>query len=68
MPIAPYAATALRHPRGYTVTVDGLRVSGKPVQGEGFTRDAAAVDAKRKLAQYLGKAPHELTLILSGDA
>lgn len=67
MPIAPYAATSLRHHRGYTVVIDGLRVSGRPVQGEGFTRDAAAHDAKQKLAQYLGVAPHDLTLILSGD-
>lgn len=68
MPIAPYAATSLRHHRGYTVVIDGLRISGNPVQGEGFTRDAAIRDVKQKLAQYLSKAPHELTLILSGDA
>lgn len=68
MPIAPYPATVKRQPREYTVTIDGLRVSGQPLVGIGFTRDAAARDAKLKLASYLGKATHELTLVLSGDA
>ncbi len=67
MPIAPYAATSERHARGYKVTIDGLRVNKRPLVGEGFTKDAAAVDAKRKLAEWLGKPAHMLTLILSGD-
>lgn len=65
--ITNHTATAVRHARGYTVEINHIRLKGRAITGEGFTRDAAAVDAKRKLAQHLNVAPNTLSLIVSGD-
>lgn len=65
--ITDHTATAARGGRGYVVTIDRLLVAGRPVTGEGFTRDAAAIDAKRKLARHLNVPTNTLSLIVSGD-
>lgn len=65
--ITNHTATVTRNARGYTVSIDRLLVRGRSITGEGFTRDAAARDAKQKLARHLNVAPHTLALIVSGD-
>jgi hypothetical protein len=65
--ITTHTATAVRNARGYVVTIDRIRVKGSAVTGEGFTRDAAAADAKRNLARRLNVPTNTLTLIVSGD-
>lgn len=65
--ITTHTATATRNARGYVVAIDRIRVKGSAVMGEGFTRDAAAIDAKRKLAAHLKVPVESLSLIVSGD-
>lgn len=65
--ITTHTATAVRNARGYVVTIDHIRIRGSAVMGEGFSRDAATVDAKRKLARQLRVPIESLSLIVSGD-
>lgn len=65
--ITNHTATATRNARGYVVAIDRLLVGGRPITGEGFTRDAAARDAKQKLARHLRVPTDTLALIVSGD-
>lgn len=66
MTIKTYAASSGKNRRNWVVTIIGIQAAGNPIAGEGFSRDAAARDAKLKLARHLSVAPHEISLILDG--
>jgi hypothetical protein len=66
MPIETYTATSKLEGATYTVTIDKVRVNGKNLEGTGTTRDAAAFQAKRALANHLRVYMHELALIVDG--
>jgi hypothetical protein len=53
----------MRVGRGYQVMIVGQTYRGRDLVGEGFTRDAAAHDAKVKLSRERDIAIHEITLI-----
>lgn len=63
-----YAATTRYSSEGVTVTIVGIRSGGHAIRGHGHTKDAAAIDAKRKLAEHLGKGRSisEISLVLDG--
>jgi len=65
--ITTHRATATRNARGYVVEIDRIRVRGRAIEGVGFTRDAAAADAKRNLARHLNVRTETLSLVVGGD-
>lgn len=62
-----HPATVTQTARGYVVTVYGVRLRGQEIRGEGVNRDAAIVDAKRRLARFLNVGTHDVSLIIEGQ-